>query len=190
MSDAKNKPNLKWWNNGWIGLAILVVVYAILFIVGKNSIQQEPDPVYDGLELSEWTEVISNYDALRNYDSTFYALHNKAPKVLRIHQQELTPILVRWLDARDTVPQMVYFFTISMFDRGDVRYLQDDYGARSKHLRAVKVIQALSVRDPLLIAALERNLGHYRTQNDPKHGKGIDPLAEIAEKELRRLKGN
>lgn len=183
------EPKPKWWNNGWIGLAIVLVVYATLFIVGKNSVQHEPDPVYDGREMSEWTDALSSYDALKNYDATFYDVHDKAPKVLRMHQQELTPILVRWLDARDTVPQLVYFFTMSRFGGDDGPYLRDDRGAHSKHLRAVKVIQVLSVRDPSLIAALERNIEHYRAQNEFKKGKG-GGLADIAEKALHKLKND
>lgn len=189
MSATKIKPKPKWWNSGWIGLAIIIVVYTTLFIVGKNSVRYEPDPVYDGLELSEWTNALSNYDALRNYAPTFYDVHNRAPEVLRRHQPELTQILVRWLDARDTVPQLVYFFTMSVVGETKGPYLRNDCDAHSKHLRAVKVIQVLSVRDPSLIAALERNIEHYREQIKFKKGKG-GGLADIAEKALQKLRNN
>ena len=189
MSDAKIKPKPKWWNNGWLGLVTLLVGYATLFLVGKKSVQYEPDPVYDGLELSDWTDALSSYDALKNYDRTFYDMRNRAPEVLRRHQQVLSPILVRWLDARDNVPQLIYFFTMSRFGGSNGPYLRDDCGAHSNHLRAVKVIQVLGVRDPTLIAALERNLEHYKAENEFKKGKGGD-LAEITKKALNKLKSD
>ncbi len=177
MEDCKFKPKRRWWNNGWIGLAILLVLYILLFITGKNSLQSELNPLVEGRQLSEWT------DELLDHDSFFSDEHNRASEVLRRHQQELCAVLVRWLDTRDTFPQHLYFFTISRYRGNPTFYLRDDLGAYSWQFRAAKAARVFRMKDPLLAAALGRNLEHYRVQNDFK--KGRNELAEVVENSLR-----
>lgn len=179
MKDRTINPKRKWWNNGWIGLSILLAVYIALFVTGRNSLttQTQPNPLVEGRQLSEWIDELPSYDLL------LYGEDIRAAEVLRRHQPELSPILVRWLDTRDTFPQLVYFFTMSRYRGNPTYYLQDDLGVYPWQLRAAKAARALRVQDPVLAAALERNLEHYRVQHDFKKGK--NNLATLVEKALQ-----
>lgn len=172
MSDLKAKPKPKWWNNGWIGLVVLLVTYAVLFVLGKYSGTFEPDPVYDGRKLSEWT------DDLKDYDPMSDAAHYKAVEVLKAHRQELKPVLIQWLDERDTFPQGVYFFTMTMLE-GKGGHLLDYRGAYFNQIQAANALRALGESDPAVIAALQRVLKQYEGQ---RHY-----AAEVAAKALEKL---
>jgi hypothetical protein len=173
MSAVNKKPKPKWWNNGWIGLVVLLLLFGILFIVGKHSGTYEPDPVYDGRRLSEWT------DDLKDHDPISDAPHYRAVEVLKAHEQELTPILIQWLDERDTFPQAVYFFTMTMLE-GKGKDLLDYRGAYFNQIQAANALRALGKRDPAVIAALQRVVDLYGGQ---KHY-----AAQVAEKALQKLR--
>ncbi len=178
MEDSTIRRKRKWWNNGWIGLAILLGIYVVLFITGKNSLQTEPNPLVEGRLLSEWTDEL--HDQFSSYE------RNGPDEVLRRHQQEVSPVLVGWLDKRDTFPELVYFFTMSRYRGDPTYYIRDDLGAHSWQLRAAEASLVLRRNDPLIVAALGRNLEHYRVQNDFK--KGRNQLAEVAESAFRHPK--
>ena len=160
-----------------MGLSILLVIYLLLFLAGKNSLQSETNPLVEGRLLSEWT------DDLRDHDSFFADDHNMACEVLRRHQRELSPVIIGWLDTRDAFPQLVYFFTISRYRGDPTYYVRDDLGAHSWQFRAAKAARVFRMKDASLATALSRNLERYRDQNDFK--KGRNELAEAAENALR-----
>ena len=143
----------KWWNNGWIGILVLLCAYAVFFVVGRNSPAYAPDPVYEGRRLSEWTGDLENHDAS--------ALpHSKAVEVLKAHQVAIRPILVRWLDERNSIPEVVYIASMQTVE-GKHWNLLHYYGAHMNHGYAANALRVLGDRDPGLIAALERTKAHY-----------------------------
>ncbi|MEP4079020.1 hypothetical protein [Haloferula sp.] len=165
------KKKVKWWNNGWIGLAVLLVSLSILFVVGKHSPEYQPDPVIEGRRLSEWANDVKKY-SWRDVD------HYKAVEVLKAHKDELKPVLVEWLDERDSIPQVVYLTTMSLLE-GKRNDLLDYRGAYFNQVRAANALREIGDTDPEIISGLNRVVRQY--------GSTRHYAAEVAEDTLNKL---
>ena len=128
-------------------------------MIGRDSPTYEPNPTIEGRKLSEWTDDIgsSGWENLKR---------DEAVAVLRKHREQVIPIFVTWLGARDTFPQEVYFSVMSILE-GKGGHLLDYRGAYFNQLDAARAIGQLEDGRPAVLDALKdvvrqyEGTGHY-----------------------------
>ncbi len=172
MSSAEIRRKPKWFNNGWIGLVVLLLAFAILFLSGRYSPTYEPNPQIEGRLLSEWTDDLKS---IGWEDSG----HEKAVAVLKANRAEVVPVLIEWLGEKDTFPQSVYFSTMTLLE-GKGTDLLDYRGSYFNQLHAAWAFKHLDDARPEVIEALEGVVEQY---GGTRHYAG-----EVAAETLQKLK--
>jgi hypothetical protein len=170
MKKSKTKRKPKWWNNGWVGLVLLLITYFTLFYIGKFSATYEPNPVIEGRLLSDWTDDLGS-------PGWQEAAHRRAVVVLREHREEVTPILIEWLDERDTIPQLIYYSSMSIRE-GKGKDLLDYRGSYYNQIQAAMAFQYMEGNGDEVNEALRRVIDQY--------GEGRHYAAELAQEALNK----
>lgn len=172
MKRANSKQKPKWWNNGWLGLVVLILTFTTLFLIGRYSATYEPNPVIEGRSLSEWTDDLKSI----GWEDRE---HEKAVTLLKTHKEEAIPIFITWLRERDTFPQCVYFSTMILLE-GKGGDLLDYRGSYFNQLEAARALKQIGDGRPEVLEALEEVVQEYA---DTGHYAG-----EVAHETLRKLK--
>ena len=153
MHSQKTNRKPKWWNNGWLWLAAILSTWALLFVIGRYSATYEPNPTIEGKRLSEWTNDIKSI-GWEDWE------HRSSVDVLNRHKEQVVPIFIIWLRARDTFPQEVYFFTIGLLE-GKSGHLIDYRGAYFSQLAAAEALEQLKDSRQEVLAALKDVIKQY-----------------------------
>ncbi len=171
MPSEQKARKRKWWNNGWLGLLVLILIFATLFVTGRYSATYEPNPVIEGRQLSEWTDDLKSI----GWED---AEHKNAVAVLMSHKEEVIPVFVIWLRERDTFAQSVYFFTMILFE-GKGGDLLDYRGSYFNQLHAARALKQIGDGRPEVLEALRDVVKQY--------GGTRHYAAEVAQETLQKL---
>ena len=172
--EQKSRPR-KWWNNGWLSLLVLLLLFFALFLIGKYSPTYEPNPVVEGRLLSEWT---NDLKAPSGDDEP----HSRAVGVLKSHRAEVTPILIHWLSEKNSFPEDIYYETMNILDGKSGQFLGPRLfygGAYFNQLNAAWAFYYMGDRDPKIIAALKQVVRQYQGS---RHWAG-----EVASRTIEKL---
>jgi hypothetical protein len=171
MEPEQKSKKRKWWNNGWLGLLVLILTFATLFVIGRYSATYEPNPVIEGRQLSEWTDDLKSI----GWED---AEHEEAVAVLISHKEEVIPVFVTWLRERDTFAQTVYLFTMTVLEgKGD---LLDYRGSYFNQLHAARALKQIGDGRAEVLNALNDVVHQY---DGTGHYAG-----EVAQNTLQKLK--
>jgi len=161
MIETDRILDVPWWCHRKVvhrvvaAILSLTAAYVILFFVGKYTPAFEPNPTIEGRKLSEWASDLKIFDPIDD------SAHEKAVRVLKAHQPEVTPALIQWLDKRDSFPELVYLFTMTLIEEVTGLNFLNYWGAHMNHGSAARAFRSLRDRDPQVIAALRRIETYY-----------------------------
>ncbi len=178
MESPKSSRKPKWWNNGWLWFAAMLLTFAVLFVIGRYSATYEPNPKIEGRSLSDWT---NDLKSIGWEDSD----HHKAVIVLRNHREQVIPVFVTWLRERDTLPQSVYFLTMDIL-AGKQGPRLSYRGSFYSQLAAARAIKQLEDGRPEVVAALNDVIKQYQGSGHYAARTAQETLEALHKKEAQQ----